>query len=136
MNEATSMVSNEPDIEFLTQAWIATKANLAAAQEAHLRSEIALYNAVKERLPEKGTTTLETGLKIVTGYAEKWDQERLSEIYNAWDEAVKFPFKGEWKPDGKAISYLRENAPQAYKKLSEALTMAEKKPEFSMKKDL
>ena len=123
----------EPNVATLTARWQETKATLEAAQAAHLQSEVDLYNAVRADLPSKGTLTLDTGLKIVTGFTEKWDQEKLGEIYNAWDAPVKFPFKGEWKPDGKAISYLRENAPDAYRKLSDALTMTEKKPAFSMK---
>jgi hypothetical protein len=120
-------------INELTTQWQQTKAALEAAQEAHLQSEIAIYEAVKDTLPDKGTTTLDTGLKIVTGYTESWDQEKLNEVYNAWDFPMAFPFKGEWKPDGKAVSYLREHAPQLYGKISYALTMKPKKPSFSMK---
>jgi hypothetical protein len=129
---------NDPiiDIEQHTRnfavRWNRTKAALQAAQEDHLQSEIAIYNEVEDQLPDRGTFQF-GDIKIVTGFTEKWDQAKLNEIYNVWDQPLKFPFKGEWKPDGKAISYLRENAPEAYRMLSDALTLTERKPLFSLK---
>jgi hypothetical protein len=72
-------------------------------------------------------------MKISIGFTEEWDQTALAEAYNQWDTSVPFPFSGIWKPDSKAISYIRENIPQAYAKLREALTLKPKKPSFSVK---
>ena len=115
----------------LIDNWKRTKAVLTEAQDAHMKSEYALYEDAKSDIPEKGTFHY-GDIKIVTGFTEKWDQDAISKIYQAWDSDLKFPFKGEWKPDGKAISYIRENASGVYKKLSEALTLSPKKPAFSL----
>jgi hypothetical protein len=128
----TDWRSDAEKLEHLTVQWKYTKAVLKAAQEAHLQSEIDLYNAVKGELPNKGTYYA-GDITIVTGHTEKWDQEKLNEIHHEWDGTLKFPFKGEWKADGKAISYIRDNVPGVYRTLSDALTLTEKKPAFSVK---
>ena len=72
-------------------------------------------------------------MKIATGYSEEWSQEQLTAAYHNWDASVPFPFTGVWKPDGKAIGYLRDNVPEAYRKIQSALTLKPKKPAFSVK---
>ena len=119
--------------EKLTARWRTAKKAVQAAQDHLLAIEVEIWNHEKHRLPPKGTTTLDTGLKIVTGFTEKWDQESLNKAYQGWEAPVPFPFKGEWKPDGKAISYLQQNLPEHYRTLQDALTISEKKPSFSMK---
>ncbi len=118
--------------EQLIAEWKRTKAALTAAQDAHLQSEINLYNAVKERLPKKGRFHAGDVI-ITTGYSEKWQQDKLNEIHNNWHFAVPFPCKREWKPDAKQVSYIRDNLPEAYKALSESLELKEQKPAFTLK---
>ena len=101
------------------------------AQEDHLQTEINLYNAVKHTLPDKGTTMLDSGMKITTGFTEKWDQSVLANM--EWVAPVPFPFIAEYKPDAKQVAYIRENVPAAYKILSNALTLTPKKPIFTYK---
>jgi hypothetical protein len=117
----------------LIQAWKEAKSNEAAWNQKRIEIESQIYANVEKELPEKGTYTTAEGMKIAIGHTEEWDQSALNEIYNQWEAPVPFPFVGLWKPDNKAISYIRENIPQAYTKLREALTLKPKKPSFSMK---
>ena len=109
------------------------KANQAVADQAVEDAESAIYLAVKDKLPEAGTTYFE-GCKIVTKFYDKWHQEKLTEIERTWvrHSNLPFPFRKEWKADGKAISYLRDNVKDAYSKLEEALTLTPAKPAFSL----
>ena len=122
------------DTEIEVANWKRTKTALTAAQDAHLQSEIDLFNKVKEQLPKKGTYAL-GDIKIMTGYSEAWDQEKITQAWNLWPDASKipFPFSTEWKPDGKQVTYIRENLPDLYKTLSNCLTLKPKKPAFSLK---
>ena len=122
------------DLTKLTDAWKRTKAALSEAQEAHLQSEINLYNAVKEELPNKGTYHV-GDITITCAFSEKWDQERLFDLNANWHEVanVPFPFKSELKPDGKQVGYIRDNMPTVYGKLSNCLTLTPKKPAFKLK---
>lgn len=107
------------------------KVSAAKAELENVQAEI--YTAVEavKPLPEKGTTHA-TGVKIVTGLTEKWNQEKLVEIERTWARKSNqpFPFKQELKADGKAISYIRDNVPESYAVLQEALTLTPKKPSF------
>ncbi len=95
--------------------------------------ESKLFEVHQANLPDKGTYTTDDGMKITTGFTEEWDQSVLSQAYQQWPADIKFPFAGVWKSDGKAISYLRENAPSAYAILQPALTLKPKKPSFTIK---
>lgn len=71
--------------EKLTARWRTAKKAVQAAQDHLLAIEVEIWNHEKHRLPPKGTTTLDTGLKIVTGFTEKWDQESLNKAYQGWE---------------------------------------------------
>ena len=118
------------DMTTFTDAWKRTKAALSEAQEAHLQSEINLYNAVRDELPDKGTYHA-GDITITCGYTEKWHQGMLHDI--EWNAPVPFPFEQEYKPDAKAVSYIRDNLPELYKELSKALVITPKKPAFKLK---
>lgn len=109
------------------------KAKFAVAKKEVEDCEIAIYNAAEKSLPEKGTAHV-TGVKIVTGYTEKWDDDALAIIEQTWAQTsnLAFPFKKTYKPDGKSITCLRENAEVAYKILAVALTVTPKKPSFEL----
>jgi hypothetical protein len=115
----------------LVDALRTAKANADAANKALTEAQYALYEAVKAHLPEKGTTHFE-GIKIATGFYEKWDTAQLTEIQKGWTANIAFPFKIEYKADGTALKYVRENAPSAYETLTPALTLTEKKPTFEL----
>ena len=108
------------------------KAILAEAQKAVEAAESAIYIAAGQ-LPEKGTVHC-TGVKISLGFYESWSQEKLTEIEKTWPRKsnMPFPFKREWKADGKSVSYIRDNAKEAYDVLAEALTLKPKKPAFAL----
>jgi hypothetical protein len=109
------------------------KSVLATAQQEVEDAEAAIYLAVKSHIPEKGTLHV-TGCKISTGFYSKWSDDKLTEIERTWvrKSNLPFPFKKVWKEDGKAVSYIRDNAADAYEVLTEALTLTPKKPSFEL----
>lgn len=101
-----------------------------------IQTESKLYELNQHNLPDKGTHTTPEGMKITTGYTEKWDDAEVAKAYQSWPvESVKFPFETAYKPDGKAISVMRENLPELYKLLQPALTITPRKPAFSVKSE-
>lgn len=108
-------------------------ANLKIAQKNVEDAQVAIYNAGGDKIPPKGTVHL-TGVKVATGYTDKWDQVKLAVIEGLWPSKsnLPFPFKKEFKADGKAVSYIRDNTPEAYAILEDALTQTPKKPTFEL----
>lgn len=130
------MTTTQPtELELLTIAWLAEKNKEAEANAERIRIESRIYELTQNDLPEKGTHTLPTGMKIVTGYAESWDEDVLNTAYQNWQAPLPFPFKGQWKPDAKQITYIRENCPELYRLIQPALTLKPKKPAFSLPTD-
>lgn len=117
----------------LTEEWKYAKQMEQHWNASRIAVESQIYELIASELPDKGTFTTETGMKITTGFSEDWDAESINSAYQQWPEGVKFPFNGTWKPDGKAISYLRDNQPLLYALLQPALTLKPKKPAFSVK---
>lgn len=127
------MTQSQTDLKQLTDTWKQAKAEEQIAQNKRLGIEAEILQITAGQLPEKGTTTLEGGMKIVTGFREEWNQDHINTAYQSWPEGVAFPFKGEWKPDGKAIAYIRENIPALYDSIRGGLTLKSSKPSFSAK---
>ena len=126
-----SELSIEARLTPLTTEWAKRKAALKEAQEALLQTEIAIYEIVRDHLPEKGTSHF-GDLKIVMGQTESWDDAKIDAARQSWPDGTPFPFKSTWKADAKAISTVREYAPDAYKMLVPALTVKSSKPQFSV----
>jgi hypothetical protein len=105
---------------------------LHTAQKSVEAAEGAIYLAAGE-LPEKGTIYC-TGVKIVTGFYEKFDDAELANAEVKWPTIsnLPFPFNKVYKADGKALSYLRDNVKEAYALIEKALTSTPKKPAFSL----
>lgn len=124
----------EVQIEKLANDWKRAKQTEKEAQEARIAIESRIYELTEKMLPDKGTMTFECGLKVTTGFTEEWDQDALGEAYKNWPvDTVRFPFAGVWKPDGKAITVIRESIPYLYDMLRPALTIKPKKPAFAVK---
>lgn len=117
----------------LIDEWKHAKEQETIWNARRIEIESQIYQNNQADLPDKGTHTTPEGMKITTGYTEEWSQENLNRAYEQWPAGVKFPFTGTWKPDGKAVSYLRENAPAMYALIQPALTLKPKKPSFSAK---
>lgn len=117
----------------LVEAYRLAKVAADKASEALTEAQYQIFEAVKNHLPEKGTTHFH-GIKVATALSSKWSQEKLDEIEKTWvrKSNLPFPFKKEWKEDGKAVSYIKENTPEAYTALSDALTLTPKKPTFEL----
>lgn len=117
----------------LIEQWKHAKEQENLWNQKRIEIESQLYEQHCASIPEKGTFTTPEGMKITTGYSEEWSQDQLTAAYQQWPQNIKFPFIGVWKADGKAISYLRDNAPEAYAIIQAALTLKPKKPSFSVK---
>lgn len=133
MTIKTERISTKEDrMELLTLQWEAAYRKKKYAEAELLDIEVAIYELVKKELPAKGTYHTGTGMKIVTGLKEEWDMEAVDAMAAKWDKDYNFPFKTEYKPDAKAIGYIRENVPSLWNTMRHALTTKEKKPSFSM----
>ncbi|CAN5149135.1 hypothetical protein BH10PLA2_BH10PLA2_19870 [soil metagenome] len=130
--EATAEMNGAAHIESLTHQWKIAKQIEKDAAVRRVAIESSIWAIVQKRLPDKGTTTLETGLKIVTSFAEEWDQEALADAERAWSAPVPFPFETVYKADARAVAYIRERLPEVYASIREALTLKPKKPAFSL----
>ena len=107
------------------------KVNLAKAKEDLFKAEVAVYESVKDKLPEEGTFK-EGDLKIKTGHYYKWNQETLLLSKANFPKDDPWPFVSEYKPDNKSIKYLKEHKPNVYKILLPALVVTPKKPSFEI----
>lgn len=128
-------MTDNQKIEDLTNAWKFAKRELEEAKELLLKVEYEIWENVGREVPEKGTTNFDSGLKIETGFTEKWAQDIISELHAKWDpeRAPFWPFKAEWKKDGKRLELLRETYPVMYAEVMRALELQKKKPAFSVK---
>ncbi len=118
----------------LTDAWKIAKQQEEAFKETRITIESEIYELKRAEIPEKGVLTLDTGMKIATGFTEDWDQSALATAYQQWPvESVKFPFTSVYKAEGKAIGVIRESIPDLYRLIQPALTLKPKKPAFSVK---
>lgn len=120
-------------LRHLTDAWKIAKQQEEAFKETRINIESEIYELKLAEIPEKGVLTLDTGMKIATGFTEEWDQNELASVYQQWPvESVKFPFASVYKPDGKAIGVIREIIPDLYRLLQPCLILKPKKPAFSI----
>ena len=118
-------------LQQLTDDWNQYKANEQHFNRMRLKVEVEILKLVKGDLKEKGTNTLETGLKVVTDYTEKWDQEAITAI--EWDSTLPFPFKTEYKPVKALLDIVKASDIPKYVQLQKALTLTPCKPSFSYK---
>lgn len=119
----------------LTEAWITSKIIEQEANRERLSIEARILELCKDKIVEKGTTNLSTGLKVATGFTERWDQESLNYMYDTFtdDERKRFPFKREFKPSNEKIKILKEDvtAGGLWDFISKSLTISPSKPSFS-----
>jgi hypothetical protein len=108
------------------------KNDLAEAKARLLEAEIALYQFYKNEIPEEGSFKVED-LTIKTGFYQKWNQEALTKVEYSYPRKEKFPFSLEFKPDNRAISYIKDHRPDLYVMIEQALSLTPKKPSFSLK---
>lgn len=112
------------------------KLQLDAAKTAVADAESEVWLAVEKligKIPEKGTVHA-TGITIETGFNDTWNQDKLTKIETTWSRKSNspFPFKKAWKADNKAISFIRDNLPEVYAVIAEALTRNPAKPSFTL----
>jgi hypothetical protein len=117
----------------LTDAWNRAKAAEQAANKERLAIEAQILESVE--IKDSGTTTLETGLKIVTGLTETLDQDTTMEVYRDWPKDIPFPLKKQFAIDKKALDFCREHYPEQIRKIDACITAKPKKPSFSYKSE-
>lgn len=120
------------DITYLVENLRIARGAVEAAKEQELQAQIAIYNTVKDELPESGSYK-NGSLKITTGFYQKWNQESLAQARMAFPENEEFPFSLEYKPDNKALAYFKKHKPELFSVISSALTLTPKKPSFEIK---
>lgn len=108
------------------------QAKQTEAEAKHQRElvEAQIYRLVQstQTIPERGTVTAGP-IKISTTMAESWDQDALDDLSKVIPPE-HFPFKPEWKKDGRAMTKLAADHPDQYRKLFPALTVKPRKPSF------
>lgn len=119
----------EPNIKALKDKWIEAKANEDAARKERLQVEQWLVDLMGKDLPEKGTTKVCEGMKVTTGYNEKWDQELLADILKNISYA---PFEVVYKPIRSELDALQKMHPKDWMTLQRALEVTPKKPSFKV----
>jgi hypothetical protein len=117
----------------LTNAWNEAKAAEQTANQKRLQIESLILENIE--LKDSGTTTLETGLKIVTGLTETLDQDAAMEVYRNWPKDIPFPLKKQFALDKKALDFCREHYPEQIRKIDACITAKPKKPSFSYKSE-
>ena len=119
----------------LTDAWTRAKAAEQAANKERLAIEAQILESVE--IKDGGTTTLETGLKIVTGLTETLDQDAAMEVYRNWPfgQNIPFPLKKQFALDKKALDFCRQHYPEQVRKIDACITAKPKKPSFSFKSE-
>lgn len=107
------------------------RAESARREQLELEQQILALPQVSPYLKARGTTSFADGaLKIMTKVNQKWDQQILAGIL-ADNELPMMPFDIEYKPNAARLKLLKENFPNSYKLLLEALTETEAKPYFT-----
>lgn len=118
-------------LEELTFQWKSAKNAEQVANMLRLQIEQKVLELCGSELKDKGTNNLKTGLKVVTGYTEKWDNDALRDIRNMWCSNYSFPFREEFKPTRASLEFIEENDKAAFEEIQEALTVSPSKPSFS-----
>lgn len=116
----------------LTDKWREAKHNEDAWKAIRNEASEKILELLRDELPSKGTYSEYAntmGLKIVTGYTEKWDQEKLVDLFCELPMEIETTcFKKEFKPTKKMIDSLKELHPEEYSKLIDAATLTPKNP--------
>lgn len=115
----------------LLESLKSAKQKFKESEKALLDVQYAIFESVKDKLPEEGTTHFD-GLKISTGFYSKWSDVLLEKAEQKWKHNVPFPFKKVYKADGKQVNYLKKNMPMAYADFEIALTVTPRKPSFTL----
>ncbi len=121
------------ELQQLTDEWIKAKYDEQGANSLRLNIEAAILDLCKNTLKDKGTNNLDTGLKIVTGYTEKWDQQAIDDAANAWGSALPFPFQTQYKPVKALLDIVEATDAPKFRELQKAMTLSPSKPSFSFK---
>lgn len=126
-------------LQILKQTWLLAKQKETETRNARVEAEGEIYMYVEkqlaasgQQLKDSGVNNVGEGIKITTGFTEKWDQEALKEIQSAWQGNL-WPFKSEFKKDGALLKALAETNKDGYATVSKALTLTPCKPTFAVK---
>lgn len=129
------LVSKEERLRGLTQLWRAAKTKEQDGNKDRLIIEKLIQELCD--LPEKGTTSLDTGLKIVTGVSASCNSGEIDKLYNQWTTGMipnaVFPFRAKWEPTLSELAVISSNDPQCYHRFyADVVTIKPKKPSFEL----
>lgn len=118
-------------LQTLKQTWLLAKQKEKEGQRERLEAEGEIYMLVEKQLKDSGVNNVGEGIKITTGYAEKWDQDELACIYSNWESNL-WPFKTEFKKDSALLKALQQTNTDGYLAITKALTLTPSKPSFAV----
>lgn len=122
----------EEQLKSLTEALAEAREKEQQANRDRIDIELRIWELIGADCPEKGTKNFFTGLKVVTGMSEEWDQAALQDICTGGDFPF-WPFTPTWKPNREQLETMREHYPEHHRAICEALTVKPKKPSFGVK---
>lgn len=123
----------ENTLEQLTERWkMAKKASDdARALQLVIEEAVLALPEVRASLKDIGTNNFGP-LRITTKVTQKWDQEALSSILESIDALPLNVFEVEYKPVGAKMKILKEEFPEIYQQLAQALTITPAKAAFTI----
>lgn len=130
--------ANMLDLEHQTILLLANKcltarkaADEARAYQLFLEKELLNYPSVSANLKDSGTNIFLDGFfKVITKINKKWDQKLLGSLLQKESLPI-MPFDIEYKPNAARMKILAEDYPEAFKRVSVALTESPAKPYFT-----
>lgn len=105
------------------------RAEEARNEQLEIEQQILALQSISQQLKQSGTTNFGS-IKITTKLNQKWDQKVLADILAETELPIN-PFDIEYKASAARLKVLKDQYPNAYKKLSIALTEAPAKPYFT-----
>ena len=115
--------------QLLTSLYQAKKAE-AIAKAERVSLEAKIVNLYKDRLKPEGTTNVD-GIKFVTKFNRKWDDNKLTEI----SQKIKpefWPFSVSYNESRSESKSLQSMAPELWDSISAALTLTPAKTSISI----
>ena len=120
-------------VDSLCEQFIEAKKFEDRSKSYRLRVEIEILKREKCNIKDEGTGYIGP-LKIVTGYSEKWNSEKLSELFKQ-NPMFPHPFKPipAFELIKDRVAWMEEHAKEYWTRLQvQALTRKKKKPAFSI----
>lgn len=115
--------------------WVEAKKQEQQANARRLTIERVMLENLN--LTNSGTNNFEYGLKILTGFTATCERDKVSELYNKWQNGqlmvANFPFAVKWEPNIRELNVISHNDPILYTQyIADCVTIKPKKPTFEV----